>query len=154
MSAILTFLGGSAFRMLWGEASAWLKAKQEHKNEIELMRLQGELEAANFERQQSAIKLQAELGVRTIEVQRDADIAKLDGAGFYKAFEFANKPTGIKFVDGWNGIIRPLIATICVVLWVRALNQSGFVLTDWDQQIIGTVFGFFYADRVLSKRGK
>jgi len=153
MSAILTFLGGSAFRMLWGETAAWLKAKQDHKHELEMVRLQAELDAAQFERQQAAIKLQAELGIQTINVQRDADIAREDAEGFYAA-QAAQRPTGIGWVDAWNGMIRPLIATICVVLWVRAMNQAGFVLTEWDQQIIGTVFGWFFASRELAKRGK
>lgn len=154
MSAILTLLGGSAFRMIWGEASAWLKAKQDHRHELELMNIQGELEAANFERQQSAIRLQAELGIKTINAQAEADVDRTDAAGFYAAFETANKPTGIGWVDAWNGIIRPLAATIALILWVRALNMAGFIMTTWDQELVCSILGFFIADRVLSKRGK
>lgn len=154
MSAILTFLVGSAFRMVWGEASAWLKAWQEHKHELEMMKAQGELAAAEHARQQEAIRLQAELGVKTIQVQADADIARTDAAGFYAAFESANKPTGIKFVDGWNGIIRPLCATIVIILWGHAMKEAGFALSDWDKELMGTVLGFFFASRELTKRGR
>lgn len=154
MSALLTFLGGSAFRAIWGEASAWLQKRQDHKHELEAMRMQGELDAAQHERQQAAIKLQAELGVKTIQVQADADVARADAEGFYTAFAAAQKPSGIGWVDAFNALIRPLIAFICIVLWVRALNEAGFVLTDWDREIICGVFGFWFANRVIANRGK
>ena len=153
MSALLTFLGGSAFRMLWGEASAWLKARQDHKHELELMRLQADLDAQRFEQQQAAIKLQADLGIKTIQVKADADLALEDARGFYAATLQAGQPTGIKLVDGWNGIIRPLCATVAVILWVRALNAQGWAMTDWDQQLVGVILGFFFANRVLGQRG-
>ena len=35
ISALVSFLGGSVFRMLWGEISAWLTKAQDHKHEIE-----------------------------------------------------------------------------------------------------------------------
>ena len=154
MSALLTFLGGAAFRAIWGEASAWLQKRQDHKHELEAMRMQGELDAAQHERQQAAIKLQAELGVKTIQVQADADVARADAEGFYTAFTAAQKPSGIGWVDAFNALIRPLIAFICIVLWVRALNEAGFVLTDWDREIISGVFGFWFVNRVIADRGK
>lgn len=154
MSALLTFLGGSAFRAIWGEASAWLQKRQDHKHELEMMRLQGDLEAAQHARQQEAIRLQAELGVKTIEAQRVADVARADAEGFYTVSAEAQKPSGVAWVDALNALIRPLIAFMCLVLWVRALNQAGFVLTDWDREIICGVFGFWFANRVLANRGK
>ena len=57
-------------------------------------------------------------------------------------------------MDLWNGIIRPLVATIAVVLWVMALNSRGWKMDDWDKEIVGVVFGFFFASRELMKRGK
>lgn len=153
-SALLSFLGTSAFRMLWGEVAAWYTAKQEHAHELERLKLQGELDAAAHERNQAAIRLQAELGVKTIQVQGDIDISKIEADGWANAVANAAKPTGIKLVDAWNSSIRPLAATIALVLWVRALNQAGWVMTDWDKELVGAVMGFFFASRDLLKRGK
>ena len=45
-SGLIAFLGGSAFRMIWGELAAWLTARQDHRHELERMRLSADLEAA------------------------------------------------------------------------------------------------------------
>lgn len=160
-SAIFSFLGGSAFRMVWGEVAAWFTAKQDHSYEIERLRLQGELDAAQHARNQEAIRLQAELGVKTIQVQAEADVARIaadiervESEGWASAVANATKLTGIKVVDIWNGIIRPLAATIALVLWVKALNTHGWTMTDWDKELVGVIMGFFFASRELNKRGK
>ena len=44
ISALLSFFGGTAFRMIWGELSAWLNKRQDHQHEIERLRLQADLD--------------------------------------------------------------------------------------------------------------
>lgn len=153
-SALFSFLGGSAFRMLWGEIAAWVSSKQEHSHEIERMRLQAELDAAQHARNLEAQRLQAELGIKEIAVRSEADLALQDLDVWGKAIDNAGKATGFMLVDVWNGIIRPLVATIAVILWVLALNSQGWKMTEWDKEIVGVVFGFFFASRELAKRGK
>lgn len=153
-SALFSFLGGSAFRMLWGEIAAWVSSKQEHSHEIERMRLQAELDAAQHARNLEAQRLQAELGIKEIAVRSEADLALKDLDVWGKAIDNAGKVTGFMLVDVWNGIIRPLVATIAVILWVLALNSQGWKMTEWDKEIVGVVFGFFFASRELMKRGK
>lgn len=153
-SALFSFLGGSAFRMLWGEIAAWVSTKQEHSHEIERMRLQADLDAAQHARNLEAQRLQAELGVKEIAVRSEADLALKDLDVWGKAIDNAGKATGFMLVDVWNGIIRPLVATIAVILWVLALNSQGWKMTEWDKEIVGVVFGFFFASRELMKRGK
>lgn len=153
-SALFSFLGGSAFRMLWGEIAAWVSSKQEHSHEIERMRLQAELDAAQHARNLEAQRLQAELGIKEIAVRSEADLALKDLDVWGKAIDNAGKATGFMLVDVWNGIIRPLVATIAVILWVLALNSQGWKMTEWDKEIVGVVFGFFFASRELAKRGK
>ena len=154
ISALLSFLGGSAFRMLWGEIAALVTSKLEHTHEIERMRVQGDLDAAQHARNLEAQRLQADLGIKEITVKSDADLALKDLDVWGRAVESANKPVGILVVDLWNGVIRPLIATIAVVLWVLALNAQGWAMSEWDKEIVGVVFGFFFASRELLKRGK
>ena len=72
IAALISFLGGSVFRMLWGEISVWLTKKQEHAQELERLRLQNDLDAAQHARQQEAVRLQAELGIKMVQVQAEA----------------------------------------------------------------------------------
>ena len=48
LSALFSFLGGSVFRMIWGEVSAYLTARQQHSQEMDRMKLQADLEAAGW----------------------------------------------------------------------------------------------------------
>ncbi len=154
LTTLLSFLGGTAFRMLWGEISSWLTARQQHAQEMDRMRLQGELDAAQHGRNQDAIRLQAELGVQTIRVQGEADIGRVEADGWRAAVESIGRPTGIWLVDLWNGIIRPLTASICLFLWVRHVAMHGWVLDDQGWAILGAALGLYLADRTLAKRGK
>lgn len=153
-SAVLSFLGGTAFRMIFGQLSAYFEKKQEHSYEIERMKLEGEQEAARFERQQQAIIKQHELGIETIRVKGEIDENLADAAIFAAAQASAFKPTGIWFVDLWNGVIRPSAASIALFLWVVALNAQGWKMSDWDKELVAVILGFYFASRVMQKQGK
>ncbi len=153
-SALFSFLGGSAFRMVWGEIAAWLKARQDHAYEIERMRLQGELEAAQHARNLAAIRLQAEFGAKVIEVQREADIGRTEADAWLDAVRSVGRPTGMGFVDKWNGSIRPGLATIAIVAVVAEIVALGFLMTEWHKELFAAILGLYVADRSLAKRGK
>ena len=154
IEALFSFLGGSVFRMIWGEVSAWYNKKQDHAFEIERLRLQGDLDAAQHQRTQEMLRLQNELGIKTVEAKAEADIGVAEADAFVAAMENAFKPTGWAIVDVWNGIIRPSAATIALVLWVLKLSSQGWLMQEWDFALAGTILGFFFADRSLGKRGK
>lgn len=152
MGAFLSFLGGSAFRLIWGQISDYFTERQNHKYELERLRLQEELDAAQHARNQEAIRLQAELGVQTIRVQGEAATDKIELEGWARAV--SAKPTGILVIDAWNGSIRPLAASIAIYLWVVALNAQGLQMSDWDRELVGVILGFYFATRIISKREK
>lgn len=154
LSALLSFLGGSAFRLIWAELSGWIQERRDHKHELERMRLQEELDAKQHARNLEAIRLQHDLGVKVIEVKATADMGRQELDAWAKAIEAAGRPTGIYVVDLWNGIIRPLAASIAIVLWVAALNEQGWKMTEWDKELVGAILGFFFATRALVNRGK
>lgn len=154
MSALISFLGGSAFRMIWGEVSSYFKAKQDQAFEIERMKLQGEQEAAQHLRMVESAKQQAELGIKTIEVQHEADVARVEADAWLTAVRSVGAQTGIKFLDVWNGSVRPLLATLAIGVVVAEIWRNGFVLSDWDRELVGAILGIYVADRSLSKRGK
>jgi hypothetical protein len=150
-AAIFSFLGGAAGRALIGQAIDWLKAKQEHQQEMERLRLQGELDAAVHARQQESIRLQAQLNVQQVQVQGDADVAKLEAQAFTEAMKSANVQTGVRWIDGWNGSIRPSAATVAVLLWLLKVIKAGLVLTAWDENLVASVLGYYFADRHIAK---
>lgn len=153
-SALFSFLGGSAFRMVWGEVSAYFTRKQEQKMELERMRLQGDLDSAAHARNMESIRLQADLGVKVIEAQREADADRIAAGAWASLVEGTTKLTGLKFIDYWNQAIRPALATMAMVVVVAQVVQNGFVLTDWDKELVAAILGIYVADRSLSKRGK
>jgi hypothetical protein len=154
MGALFSFLGGSVFRMLWGEISSWWTAKQEHAHEMERMELQERLDAAAHGRNLEAIKLQADLGVQTIRVQGEVDLAKIDAETFRTGVEVAGKTTGITWVDAWNSAIRAALATECMLLISLYYYQNGWKLDANGWELAGAALGIFIADRHLFRRGK
>lgn len=154
ISALISFFGGSVFRMIWGEVSAWWTKRQDHSHELERMRLQADLEAAQHQRNMESIRVQAELGVKTIQVQSEADLDKIEAGAWDKLVESTTKQTGIAFIDIWNGVIRPMLATLAIAVVVGEIIKNGFVLTDWDRELVGAILGIYVADRSLLKRGK
>lgn len=153
LTALLSFLGGNVFRMIFGEIiSAWNK-KQDHAQEMDRMRLQGELDAAQHERNQAAIKLQADMQVKVITVQADAAIGQLEAQGWVEAVKATAIQTGVKWIDGWNAVIRPGVATWSIVM--MTLGEFAVIhLSENTVALAGCALGIYLADRSLFKRGK
>ena len=154
ISALFSFLGGSVFRMVWGEVSSYLNKRQDHAHETEMLRLQSALDEAKHGRDLEQMRLANELGVKMVEVQKDAAIAAGELDAFSKAIEAAARPTGIKWVDAWNGSIRPSYATVALILWLVKVAAQGFKMDAFDAELLAVVAGFYFADRSLGKRGK
>lgn len=140
--------------MVWGEVASFVNKRQDHKHETEMLKIQAELDDKAHQRTLEAQRVQAELGIKTIEAQAVADVDRSEADAFGSAVSQAFKPTGYSVVDIWNGIVRPCAATIVLVLWVLKLYNNSFVMDDWDKELGGAVLGFFFADRALGKRGK
>lgn len=154
MGGLLSFLGGSVFRMIWGEAAAWLTARQEHKHELDRLELQERVDAAAHARNLESMRLQAELGIKTIVEQRDADLSRLEGDAWGDLAKATARPTGVRFIDVWNGAVRPLLATLSILIVVAEAVAAGFILSDWTQSLVAAILGLYVADRSLGKRGK
>lgn len=154
ISAALTFFGGSTFRMVWGEVSHWLTAAREHKREMERMKLEGDLAAAAHARNQEAIKTQAELGIQVIRVQAEGAIDKLEAEGWLEAVKATGRSVGIAWVDAWNAVIRPALATWSVVM--LSAQEFGVIkpLSEVTISVCLAILGIYVADRSLAKRGK
>lgn len=155
LTSILAFLGGSTFRMLWGEIAAWMNKKQDHQQEIERMKLQGELDAAQHQRNLEAQRLQADLGIRVVHAQADAHIAELEAEGWVEAVKATGRAIGVAWVDAWNAVIRPGVATWAIImLTANELHLLAQPLSEGTAAVCFAALGIYLADRTLGKRGK
>lgn len=158
MGALINFLGGAAFRAFWSGVSNYFDKRQDHKHEIQRTVLQGRLDAEAHARNLAGIKLQAELGIKVVQAQAEAAVGEIEADAWRQAVANANKPTGIKLVDIWNGCIRPAWATCALVLWMifegRHMALNSWEITAWSLDLIGAVAGFYFADRSLRNRSK
>ena len=150
--ALFSFLGGSVFRMIWGELSeAWNK-HQDHKHELESLRLQMELESQKAQQDLERMRVASELGIKELEVKTNAEIEGKDADAFIAAMRTVNTKTGNVWIDGWNASIRPAAATTAILLWWLSLAQNGFILQEWDWELVGVILGFYFAHRVFASR--
>jgi hypothetical protein len=154
MGALLSFLGGNVFRMLFGEISAWITKLQDHKQEMERLKFQAEQDDKQHERQMAMITLQHQQGVEVVRVQGEIDLTKLDALAFQTGVELTGKTTGIKWVDAWNASIRAALATEMMCLITLYYYQAGWKLDANGWELAGAALGIFVADRTLYRRGK
>ncbi len=154
ITTLLSFLGGSVFRMLWGEISSWLTKRQDHKQEIERIKLQAELDAAAHTRNLEVIKAQSEAGVKIIEQQAAAAMQCAEADAWLEAVKGTTQTIGVRWIDAWNGVIRPFVATWAVAMITIHYAQANWVLDDNGWGLCGAALGIYLADRALFKRGK
>lgn len=153
ISAVLSFLGGSAFRMIWGEVSAWLTKRQDHAYEMDRMRLQADLDERAHQRRMESVRFEAEQQVKIIHVQAEAAVGQLEAEGWLEAVKATGRKVGVAWVDAWNAGIRPGLATWGIVM----LTLEAFALaqiTEGTASVIFAALGIFVADRTLGKKGK
>lgn len=153
ISAVLSFLGGSVFRMIWGEVSSWVNKKLEHEQEMDRMRLQGDLDERAHQRRMETVRFEAEQQIKIIHVQAEAAVSQLEAEGWLEAVKATGRKVGVAWVDAWNAGIRPGLATWGIVM----LTLEAFALaqiTEGTASVIFAALGIFVADRTLGKKGK
>ncbi len=158
MGALLNFLGGAAFRAVWSGVSNYFDKRQEHKHEIQRTVLQGRLDAEAHARNLAGIKLQAEIGIKTVQVQAEAAIGEIEADAWRQAVSKATQPTGIKFVDIWNGSMRPAFYTLALFIILLICFKAGWQIAALEAagiiDLVFSIVGFLFADRTIRNRSK
>jgi len=154
LTTLFTFLGGTAFRLVFGQVMDWLNKKQDHQMEMDLQKLQSQLDAERHTRDLERLRLQADLKVQEVQIVAEAAEQKAMAEAFVEAVKGTSKDTGVKWINGWNGSIRPAGATISLLLWVGSIIKAGLVLVDFDKTLIAAFLGVFVGDRIDSNRKK
>ena len=96
-SMIGTLLGG-AFRLI-PELMSWLDKKDERKHEL-----------AMFDKQIESDKLKVEAQQKLVETEGDIKLEQADIEAIVAATKEQGKLTGIRWVDAFSAMIRPLLA--------------------------------------------
>lgn len=147
-TALFSFLGGSAFRLIFGAVMDFMNKRQDHEHEMESQRLQSELEAQRHTRDMERIQLQAQLQVQQVQVVADAAISQAEANAFIEAVKATGTRTGVKWVDAWNQGIRPAGATVSLLIWIATMVAAGFMLREFDETLIAAFLGVFVGERI------
>jgi hypothetical protein len=153
ISALISFFGGNVFRMIWGEVSSYITAKQDHRYELDRIAAQEAIDAAQHTRNLESIKVQADLGIKTIQVQAESVMGQIESSAWASVVEGTTKTIGIVWIDALNAAIRPSVAVWAVIM----LSLEAFALLTLSENSISVcsaALGIYLADRSLMKRGK
>lgn len=150
--AIFSFLTGAVGRALIGHLLDWFQKKQEHIQELERIREQETIDQAKHVRQLDLIKQQSDLKIGEIKLVGETTVSVEEAKAFTAAMDRINTPTGVKWIDGWNGTIRPAAATIALAIWLLKIIKAGATLSQWDSDLVSAILGYYFADRHLGKK--
>lgn len=148
MTALLSFLGSAVFRWVLEKVFQLTERGQDHAQEIERMKVQADIDAAQHVRNLEMLKLQSDLKLDLLQEEHRGAFEAADSEAFIESIKAA-APSGIRWVDGWNAVIRPLVSTVCVGLWALTLIERDFVPNEFDLALIGAVIGWHFGTRSL-----
>lgn len=116
LETLLGTLFGGIFRMA-PEVLKWLDRKDERKHELSM-----------FDKQLEADKLRGDQAQQLAATQADAAIGAAEIQAIIEATKAQAMQTGIKWVDAFNAIIRPLLALQWLIVLWPAVVVAGFAL--------------------------
>jgi hypothetical protein len=116
IETLLGTLFGGLFRLA-PELLKWLDRKDERKHELSM-----------FDKQLEADKLKGDQAQRLADTQADATIGAAEIQAIIEATKAQAAQTGIKWVDAFNAIIRPLLALQWLIVLWPAVVVAGFAL--------------------------
>lgn len=133
-------------------------AKADRAHELEMTRLQLEIDRARSQQQIDLVHAQGAIVADTAEM-----------AAMVEALRAQATPSGVAWVDALSSMVRPVLTfwwcmflyTAYKVVTIAVAVQAGTTLaalapvlvTEFDQMVIGSIFSFWFVDRSL-RRGK
>lgn len=147
-SAMLALLGGTAFKLVFSFITELILNWQSHSLELARTNVQHQIEKETADRHERMLRLQKELNIEIVNVEIPKSATEIDNDNLKNIFDSITKPTGFKKVDAWNSVIRPGLASICILIWLGSIIKNGFVLSPWDLDLIGATLGIFIGSRI------
>jgi len=149
MTALISFLGSASLRWLLGELLGIVKAREDRRAEIDMLRLQADLERERAERQRLAVADAAAAGVKLVEAQREASASDAADRMMLAGVEAVGRPSGVQWVDSWNGSIRPALASASILLLLgNALFPAHVALTGLVGEVVCGALGLYVGGRI------
>jgi hypothetical protein len=149
--SILGGLFGGIFRLIPEGLKLWDR-KNEREHELKLGQQQMEL-----------MKLQGNLKMNEVNVQ--ADMAHMNA--IMEVAKAQAQPTGVRWVDAWNALMRPLITTQWLLILYPSFLVASFLLAVQagvaplqalvntfgpdEKAICSGLFTFWFLDRVIRR---
>ncbi len=164
MAAILSFLGSAVFRWALEKVFGLVERKQDHAQELELRDQQERIDSAAHVRNLELMERQAALKVQMLQEQHRGAMDERDADAFIESIRGA-KPTGIRWVDAWNGAIRPAVASVALFAWLGVVfyfapsaiqgmgatekTALGIMMIEFSLSLVGSVLGWYFGARSL-----
>jgi hypothetical protein len=151
MTALISFLGSAGLRWLLGELLGIFRAREDRRAEIDMLRLQADLERERAERQRLAVADAAAAGVKLIEAQREASAGDAADRMMLAGVEAVGRPSGVPWVDALNASVRPVMAYVALLLLAgHAVAPEHVVLAGMVGEVVGGVLGIFVGGRIMA----
>lgn len=153
LGGLFSFLGGAAFRWLFGELITVYKDRAERKHELQMVRHQDWMAEQATKRKIAEYKAAADAGVQIIEAKADADAQRMADEAFNLAIKGVNDASmRSDWIGKFNAFIRPELAQISIMLLVgQALFPNHVTLTPLMVELIAGVLGVFVGERIKTR---
>ena len=155
MIELLSMLGGGLFRLLPEALKVW-NARADHAHELEMTRLQLEIDKARATQQLDLVHAQAAIAANTSEMSTWAEALRSQATA-----------TGVRWADALSSTVRPILTYWwCLVLYTSA-KVSGLIMavsagagladivpllvTEFDRSVIGSIVAFWFVDRAIRR---
>ena len=155
LEAVISTIGGGILRLI----PEWLSIKDKEKARDHEFRM--------FDLQLEADKLRSKLRIDEARVDVEGKEILAEIGAITEAAKAQATQTGVKFIDGLNASVRPILTYWwCVVLYTinkgvlmylalksnPELSQvAGVVMTDFDAAVVASMIGFWFVDRAIRK---
>jgi len=156
MIELFGMIFGGVFRLL-PELMKWMDKKDERRHELALL-----------EKNMEADRLRAEMHIRQIEAEADVILGKAEIDAIIAATKAQGQRSGVRWIDGLNSLLRPVIAfwwvivlysgALCVqfyaLVWKFHESVPVAVLTVFGEQeksIALSIIGFVFVDRAIRR---
>jgi len=156
MIEVLSFIFGGIFRLA-PEMLKWLDKKDERKHEL-----------AMLDAQMKADQLRAELSIKQIEAEAEVVLGKAELEAIIAATKAQGQKSGVRWIDGLNSLLRPLIAFWWVIVLYSGSIIVQFYALVWkfheavpiamltvfgaqEKSIALSIIGFVFVDRAIRR---
>lgn len=158
MVEVISFVFGGLFRLA-PEILKWMDRKYERKHELDML-----------DKQMEADRLRVEMNIKQIEAEAEVILGKAEIDAIIEATRAQGQRSGVKWVDGLNSLMRPLITFWWVIVlysgalgiqfyalvWKFHESPAVAILTVFGAQekaIALSIIGFWFVDRAIRKGG-